>query len=465
MFSLKMKAVQCAGRVKRPAHPCLAGGFATALALGAVLHPVPASAATTAAATSWALAESRPATGQSVDDFYAARSGQPLWLRAGDEQAASDLVAMIAGSRADGLDPKNYPVKELQRALRAAWGGSPAAVDRADRLISRVFVAYVRDLKQVPDLGVIYVDAQLRPQATSPRAILQGAADQPSLPRYVQTMGWMNPYYHQLRRSLDGSGHDAGQRASIALNLERARALPGADSGRYVLVNAAQQRLFMVEGGQVVDTMRVVVGKPNQPTPTMAALIRYTSLRPYWNVPPDLAAERVAPYVLKQGPRFLRASGYEVLSDWSSKPTVVDPRTIDWKAVAAGRKEIRVRQLPGPGNSMGSMKFMFPNAQGIYLHDTPSTELFAEASRLFSGGCVRLEAAPRLAAWLHGGTAPQPAGPQAEQRVLLDRPVPVYLTYLTAVPSGNEVAFYEDIYGRDASALAQLGGTRAVASR
>ena len=424
-----------------------------------LLAATPLSAQAAAPAT-----ETVAAARQSINDFYAARSEQPLWLRAGNERAASDLVAMMDQSAADGLDPRRYRVKELKRALRAAWGGSPAAVQRADRMLSQSFVNYVRDLRQAPDLGIIYVDPQLRPQALNARTILDGAASQPDLTRYVQATGWMHPYYGELRKALLQGGYSPQERVMIELNLERARSLPGPEVGRSVVVNAAQQRLFMMEGTQVVDTMRVVVGKPVHATPMMAALIRYTSLNPYWNVPPDLVSERIAPNVVKQGIGYLRSQGYQLLSDWGDTPTVADPRSVDWKAVAAG-KEVRVRQLPGPANGMGAMKFMFPNAQGIYLHDTPATELFSEASRLFSGGCVRLEAAPRLAAWLYNGRAPQAKGAKPEQRVMLDQPVPVYLTYLTAVPSGSEVAFYDDIYGRDATRLAQLRGAGAVASR
>jgi L,D-transpeptidase YcbB len=106
------------------------------------------------------------------------------------------------------------------------------------------------------------------------------------------------------------------------------------------------------------------------------------------------------------------------------------------------------------------MKFMFPNAQGVYLHDTPSTELFSEAARLFSGGCVRLEAAPRLAKWLYGKPL-KAVGAKPEQKVDLPQPVPVYLTYLTAVPSGGrQVAYFSDSYGRDGARLAQLGTTK-----
>ena len=210
--------------------------------------------------------------------------------------------------------------------------------------------------------------------------------------------------------------------------------------------------------------MNVVVGKPNYPTPMMAAKIRFASLNPYWYVPPDLAAERIAPNVVKQGLKYLDRQGYEVVNDFIDNPTIVDPSMIDWKAVAGGTMNVLIRQRPGPHNSMGQMKFMFPNQQGIYLHDTPEKELLTEASRLFSGGCVRLEDAPRLGQWLFGEPI-NPDGASPEQMVRLPKPVPVYITYLTAVPSGSSIAYFDDIYGRDAARLAETGGPAAVASR
>ena len=169
-----------------------------------------------------------------------------------------------------------------------------------------------------------------------------------------------------------------------------------------MLVNTAAQRLYMYEDGRIVDGMRVVVGKAHQPTPMMAATIKFTALNPYWQVPSDLAAERVAPNVVKEGLGYLERNGYVLLSDWGDQAQPVDPSMVDWEAVAAGKILVRLRQNPGPGNAMGRMKFMFPNPQGIYLHDTPNKELLNEEARLFSGGCVRLEDAPRLAKWLYG---------------------------------------------------------------
>jgi murein L,D-transpeptidase YcbB/YkuD len=123
--------------------------------------------------------------------------------------------------------------------------------------------------------------------------------------------------------------------------------------------------------------------------------------------------------------------------------------SVDWRAVAAGRLQVNLRQRPGPANSMGKMKFMFPNQQGIWLHDTPEKEKIEDAARLQSNGCVRLEAAPRLERWLFNGRPPNPKGAAPEQKVNLPEPVPLYITYLTAVPSGTSIVYFDDFYGKD----------------
>ena len=171
----------------------------------------------------------------------------------------------------------------------------------------------------------------------------------------------------------------------------------------------------------------------------------------------------MAPYVVQEGVGYLQKHGYVLLSDWGEQAREVDPSTVDWQAVAEGRVLVRLRQNPGPGNSMGRMKFMFPNPQGIYLHDTPNKELLNEDARLFSGGCVRLEDAQRLAKWIYGKPLNW-RGARTEQPVELPEPMPVYLIYQTAVPSGGEIVFYQDIYGKDRSQLA-ANAKRRVAAR
>jgi L,D-transpeptidase YcbB len=144
----------------------------------------------------------------------------------------------------------------------------------------------------------------------------------------------------------------------------------------------------------------------------------------------------------------LKAARYEVASDWTDSATVVPADTIDWKAVAAGDKEVRIRQLPGSGNMMGQIKFSFANDYGIYLHDTPLKGLFAKDRRTLSLGCVRVEDAKRLGRWLLQAEPTAPSdGP--EQHVKLPKPVPIYLTYLTAHADSGQIAFADDVYGLD----------------
>jgi L,D-transpeptidase YcbB len=435
------------------------GAAAAALLLAGA--PVPAVAANAAAAQT----QPPPVAGQGVTDFYRLRANAPLWLSPRAGGAPQQLLTLLSSANLDGLYPDKYHVADLQKAVEEARTGRKKQVEKAERELSDAFVTYVDDLVRDPNIGIIYVDPQLRPKPPSPLAVLLNAAAAPSLGDYVRNLGWMHPYYAELRQALANRQYaDEHQRQLLTLNLERARSLP-AGKHRYVVVNAAQQRLYMFENGRITDSMVVVVGKPKYPTPLITAYIRFASLNPYWFVPPDLAAERIAPNVLKQGLRYLDNLGYQVLSDWDENPTIIDPKTIDWKAVADGKVEVRIRQLPGPHNSMGRMKFMFPNEAGIYLHDNPDRELFTEASRLYSGGCVRLEDAARLGRWLFGQDLDwESAG--TEQRVPIPRLVPVYITYLTALPSddGSQIAYYDDVYGRDAARLAATSSSNATAS-
>ena len=420
--------------------------FAAALALSTASVGLFAATPATAAVGDSAAAE--PQSGGSVNDFYRARGGAPLWFTPTSGHAAQHLLQLLSTAQVDGLNPKRYNIKGLAKALRAASGRDPRAVSRADMMLSQAFVAYARDLARDPGVGIIYVDPELRPAPPSAYALLNQVATARPLTEYVQKMGWMNPVYGQLRQALVARRYsNEHQRRLIALNLQRARALP-AGNRRYAVVNPVAQRLYMYENGQVVDSMRVVAGKPEAATPMMTAYIRFAVLNPYWNAPPDITANRLAPNVLKQGRSYLKAKGYQVMSDWSDNARVLDPGTVDWKAVAAGRKQIRLRQQPGPANSMGKMKFMFPNKEGIWLHDTPQKDPLEESARLVSAGCVRLEDASRFARWLFGRPI-KAQGSKPEQKVPLPAPVPLYITYLTAVPSGSSIAYFDDMYGLD----------------
>lgn len=403
------------------------------------------------------------AAGQTIADFYKARRGAPLWLSPTAGDAAQQLLTLLSTANLDGLDPNKYQAAALQAEIQQAQAKNKRKdLLRLDQALSQAFVSYVDDLRQDPGVGINWVDPQLRPVPPSPLAALLTAAAQPSLSTYVHTMGWMHPYYAELRDALaEHKYKDDHDRDVIALNLERVRVLPSGTQ-RYVLVNIAQQKLYMFEGGKAVDNMVVVVGKTKYPTPMLAAYIRYAALNPYWYVPSDLAWDDVGQYVVKD-PSYFDKMGYQEVSDWSKNPQILDPTKIDWKGVRDGTVQVMLRQKPGPENFMGRIKFMFPNNFGVYLHDNPRRKLFEQSVRYFSGGCVRLEDAWRLSKWLfHRDLTWEGAGP--EQPVMLDQPVPVYITYLTAMPEGDSIAYFDDAYGRDKAKLASMdsasGGTK-----
>ena len=386
-----------------------------------------------------------------IADFYRARGGAPLWLAPNAGAAAPQLIQLLSSAQADRLNPRRYNVRALSSAVAQARTGNPAAIQRAEVLLSQAFVTYARDVRHDPNIGIIYVDPELKPTPPSAAELLQEASRAPSLGGYVQQMGWMNPIYGKLRQAIASRLYrNAPEYRLLQLNLERARALPSGN-GRYVIVNSPAARLYMYENGQVVDSMRVVAGRPDPiaQTPMMNAYMRYIALNPYWNSPPDITARKLAPTILKEGRAYFTKRGYDLVDRFGPDARVLNPMSVDWRAVAAGRVQVNLRQRPGPANSMGKMKFMFPNEQGIWLHDTPEREKIDEAARLQSNGCVRLEDAPRFARWLFNGRPPSPKGARPEQKVDLPQKVPVYLTYLTAVPSGTSIVYFDDFYGKD----------------
>lgn len=385
--------------------------------------------------------------------IYAARSYRPLWVLP-DGRPGSAVELLIDRARTAQLDGvagkalRRLPVDDALRALRRAEDGDGEDVARAEIALSRLFADYVRATRSVEPAEMIFAPGAIAPAVPSRVDALRAAAGAESLETYLRDMAWMHPLYAPLREAMGKLIYTPAQRNELWRNMARVRALPALPDGRHVLVDTGSARLWMYENGKPVDSMRVVVGKPNTQTPTMAGLLRHAIVNPYWNVPPDLVQQNIAPNVVERGIGYLRERGYEVLSDYSERPAKLDPRTIKWEAVAQGTRFVRVRQEPGGGNFMGKVKYEFPNNLGIYLHDTPDKHLLKKEDRHLSAGCVRLEDAGKFGRWLLGKPLPRPAK-QAEQRIEAPQPVPIYITHLTALPTKTGIAFRPDVYGRE----------------
>jgi murein L,D-transpeptidase YcbB/YkuD len=244
----------------------------------------------------------------------------------------------------------------------------------------------------------------------------------------------------------------------LQLTLERWRWLPGTFPAPPIIVNIPDFHLRTLTGDNTVDMdMRVMVGKAmHTETPVFSRDMTYVVFRPYWVVPPGIMRRSILP-AIRRNRDYIASNRYEVTTPGGK---VVTSGTITDDVLAqleSGR--LMVRQKPGPKNALGLVKLIFPNEHSVYLHSTPSTELFGRTRRDFSSGCIRVEKPAELTTWvlrnnpdwsLERVQQAMESGPD-NVTVKLARPVPVFIVYGTAIgyPDG-EVRFYDDIYGHDA---------------
>ena len=386
-----------------------------------------------------------------VAPFYAAHPGTLVWLRdVGSRAAAAKLAAFLKNAPIDGLAEGPALAASVESALAAAGPDG-------DQIVSTAWVRYVQALKRPVD-GISFGDPalQLRPPPAS--EILAKTLAAPSLEAHVDAIANVNPFYASLRDRAIASGQQDDPH--VRATLDRLRLVPG--KGRAILVDVANAQLMELEDGNVVDTMKVIVGKPDFPTPLLAGKVWYVTFNPYWHIPQDVAKRKVAPIVIKRGVKYLKAARYQTVAAFGGdKEEPIDPESVDWKAVAKGDVEVHIRQLTGPHNMMGKMKFGFVNDYGIFLHDTPHKDLFDKSRRNLSLGCVRVERPQALAEWLFGHEPPVP-GDDAEQNVRIgESGVPIYISYLTARPDGDTIAFADDVYKLDGSSE---GGAKPIAT-
>lgn len=241
----------------------------------------------------------------------------------------------------------------------------------------------------------------------------------------------------------------------IKVNLERWRWLPEDLGRRHIRVNIADYRLETHEGAEITEIYDVVVGRPYRQTPVFSASMSYLVLNPWWETPRKLARLDLLPK-FQADPAVIQEMGYQFLD---SQGQVVDPAVVDWHSLGPASFPFRVRQAPGDKNALGRVKFMFPNVHEVYLHDTPSRDLFSKTRRDFSSGCIRVNDPLDLAAWVLKSSPnwtrsriEEVVASGREMTVRLAEKVPVHLLYWTVVINDEtgDIRFVEDIYDRDA---------------
>lgn len=258
-------------------------------------------------------------------------------------------------------------------------------------------------------------------------------------------------------KALDRTGRELLR--TLEINLDRWRSLPELPTGRYVIVDVAEQRARAWEDRDEILDMRAVVGRPEWKTPVFGDEMQYLEINPYWNIPVEIVEDELLPELRSEPSRFAEKD-LELLEDWDGEP--VDAGGIDWADVEPG--DYHFRQRPGPENSLGRIKFMFPNDHDVYLHDTPARAEFERDRRSLSHGCIRLEDPLAFAEWVLDGVddwdrdrveQAWEAGDPETQRVDLESTIPVWITYFTASSDGSSdggsMQFRPDIYGFDAA--------------
>jgi murein L,D-transpeptidase YcbB/YkuD len=374
--------------------------------------------------------------------FYKQNAYQLAWSDGKTPRGTLDgLIAAVRAADQDGLDPGDYHVDQLDAARRARLDASKA-ID-LDLRATYTYLRYASDLSLgTTDPEDLNPEWHAATRTVYLRNALHAGLDRNNIGQSLASLAPHSAQYLGLKHQLvlARQKQDAAAVEQIAMNMERWRWLPDDLGSRYLLVNIPAFRLDAIENGKSVLDMKVVTGRKTSPTPVLSDRMTTVVFSPYWNIPQDIVKKEILPKMEK------------------------DPSYLDKNNMEADAKG-NYRQRPGQGNSLGQVKFLFPNHYNVYLHDTPAQSLFERIERDFSHGCVRLDEPMKLAQYVLRDqpewtdqkiAAAMDAG--TEQSVPMKQPLPIYLVYFTAWEEGEVLKTVPDVYGIDRRHTAAAGG-------
>ncbi|WP_426059769.1 L,D-transpeptidase family protein [Hymenobacter sp. B1770] len=399
-----------------------------------------------------------------VAAFYARNSYAPAWTQPiGATAEARAGVKLLQSAARYGLKPADYQAAALGALLDSLGtvdSQSLARRVRAEQQLSAALLRFVQhlhegritnaDLRPAPLTGDPVFDAvaHLQRAAGSGRLVEVLLEAQPTSRSYVRLV-------HAWQHLLDADSTAAARAAlSVAINLERLRWEPGADS-LYLAVNIPSYTLQVVRGAKVAASHRVVVGKVTSPTPELYSRVTYFQAAPEWRVPESIAANEMLPK-LRRDPGYLDDRGFELFNAAGKR---VNPYRVDWNEVQPGAFPYSIRQAPSTENALGEVVFRFANPYAVYMHDTPTKSAFKANTRALSHGCIRVEKPLELARFLLTRDAKNTPDRLEDLQNSLDRgrtkafglhaPVPLVVRYLTCEADGGQLRQLPDVYGRD----------------
>ena len=411
---------------------------------------------------------------EDVEALYKTNGYKPLWLDSPQsEKNIADVLALLSNASAQGLNPEDYSVSFLQQRLAFVQLLKPDSYTDLALYDTALTVSLVRFLHDVhygrvnPHSLDFKIKLRTKKTLDLPQiiktALSEGCVSQltlkvePTFPQYQQLRSALATYRelsitpqpeentHKKAKKLPSYGERI---LKIELAMERLRWLPEINAEQSIIVNIPAFKLWGVDASEQTSfaplNLNVVVGKADKaPTPVIMADMNSIEFMPYWNVPPSILKKEILPK-LANNPGYLAGQNMEVVS--------------------LKNGGMRVRQKPGGKNALGRLKFIFPNPDGVYLHDTPSKSLFGRERRDFSHGCVRVQTPSALAQFVlknQEGWSQEKIDSmlQSDQhrQVSLKTTIPVLFFYSTAFyEQGDKLTFYNDIYGHDAALIAAL---------
>jgi murein L,D-transpeptidase YcbB/YkuD len=402
--------------------------------------------------------------------FYAERRHVPAWIEGSAPTRQVDtLLDALRDADLHGLEPASYGYDALRAARNKAdeaWIGAefdPAEIPDLDLRLTYAFLTYAADLlgwRSSPRA----VDPNWLP-APKKADLVQHLRDALAGDTVRESLAALSPDHAQYKglqaalaraRKGEEQGLDIDR---IRMNLERWRWAPRDLGERYILINVPSYQMQVVDGDRPVLAMRVIVGAPDTPTPLFSDRMTYIVFSPFWNIPESILREETLPRVAED-PDFLLRNNIEIVDTSGER---VDPLSLDWtdEETMSG---LRFRQMPGPDNALGLVKFVFPNHFSVYLHDTPAESLFNRTQRTLSHGCIRIEQPVALAEYVLQDKAQwtperirQAMASKREQAVKLKKPIPVHIGYWTTwVEEDGTVTYLDDPYGLDRRHAGQL---------
>lgn len=389
---------------------------------------------------------------QALSAYYEASGYAPLWTDAnGLNSRAGKVLAALAEAESWGLSPAELAVSE------AKFFGIPAEHAAVEIAISRAVLRYARQARggRVDPLQLSGA-LDRKPPLLAPRAVLEGIARADAPDNYLAGLNPQHAGFQNLRKAYAAGRQaqkpDAALQRRLLVNMEQWRWMPEDLGSFYVTVNVPEFTLRVVKDGSVIHSERIIAGLVDKQTPVLSAEMTTVTFHPQWGVPDSIKVKEILPGLLR-GRSIMARNNLKIAMNGKE----IDPSTVDW--TQADIRRYHVYQPGGGQNVLGVVKFSFPNKHDVYMHDTPTKNLFNAASRTFSHGCMRVRDPLKLAAvvlehdkgWsMSRVTALAGPGGGQNNAVQLTRKVPVHITYFTAVAdAAGKVTTFADPYGHE----------------